>query len=329
MKIVFPVISLEIGGGARYIYQVANGLTDRGHEVIIVMPEQGVLAWPVRAKVVRVKTLTPSSIPEADFILPNFWPTVKPAVESQKGQVVRLSLGYEPLWVLQTEQAKKTYLIGAPVISISSWHRQVLWDNTGLDSEIIHGGVDTRIFCPAPKLSKDTGRKRVFYILRSSAGYFWKGSGEFLAACRSIMRKIPQLDIQVVTPDGFADSNSGIFTVNGIPGDQKMAQLYAIADLYVFNSRFEAFGLPPLEAMACGTAVVTTDCGGPRDYAFHRKNCLMVQRGDEKKLAEAMFELLQNDDLRMRLAQAGHEFAQSWTWERTTGKIEQFLRKLK
>jgi len=330
MKIVFPVMSLETGGGARYIYQVANGLVDRGHEVTIVMPEQGTLAWPVKSTVLRVNSLSPSTIPEADFILPNFWPTVMPAWESQKGQVVRLSLGYEALWVPHPKRIKKTYKIGAPIISISNWHRQTLWDNVRVHSEVIHGGVDTRIFRPAPKLSKATGRKRIFYILRSkSYGYFWKGAEEFIEACQSIKQQLPDLDIQVVTPDEFTDVNSNLYTLNGTPDDQLMAQLYGGADLFVFNSRFEALGLPPLEAMACGTAVVTTDCGGSRDYTRNRENCLIVSPGDANKLAEAMIELLQDDILREKLAFAGHDFAQSWTWDRTTDKVEQFLQRLK
>ncbi len=121
MKIVIPVLSLETGG-TRFIYQLANRLVDKGHSVEIVLPENATVAWPLRTQITRVKELTPDTLPAADFILLNFYPTVFPAWESKKGRVVRLSLGYEPLWVKETEKARGSYLIDAPIISISQWH---------------------------------------------------------------------------------------------------------------------------------------------------------------------------------------------------------------
>ena len=104
-----------------------------------------------------------------------------------------------------------------------------------------------------------------------------------------------------------------------------MAKLYAQADLYVYTSYFEAFGLPPLEAMACQTAVVTTDCGGNRDYTKHNENCLVVPPSDVTQLAECIKQLLINDDKRQVLATSGFNFAQPWTWQRTAEEVEAFL----
>ncbi|MFZ3373013.1 MAG: glycosyltransferase family 1 protein, partial [Desulfitobacteriaceae bacterium] len=201
MKIVIPALSLETGGGARFLYQLANALVDKGHNVEFVIPESGVQAWPVRAKIKRVKELTPASFPPADFILPNFYPTVMPAWQSKKGQVVRLSLVYEPLFVLNPELSKKTYQIKAPIITISQWQRQIILNETGLDSIVINAGVDTAIFHPHPKLSTQTGRKSVFYIMRGP-GYHWKGNANFLEACKQLKEQIDDFDIHVVIPEG-------------------------------------------------------------------------------------------------------------------------------
>lgn len=330
MKIVFPVMSLETGGGARFIYQLANALLDKGHDVEIIIREQGALTWPVHTKITRVKELTPEVIPPADFILPNFYLTVYPAWASKQGQVVRLSLGYEPLWVPESEVAKQTYLIGAPIISISQWHRQLLLDQIGLDSVVVPGGVDTLVFNPYPKLSNQTGRKNIFYIMRGkNQGYTWKGSNEFLEACRRLKKEISDVDIYVVLPEGEPLVSPVPYVTKIARTDLEMARLYAQADLYVYTSYFEAFGLPPLEAMACGTAVVTTDCGGIRDYARHKENCLVVPPSDVAQLTAAMYRLLSNDQERQRLAVAGHNLSQLWTWQRTADRVEAFLQSLK
>lgn len=330
MKIVFPVISLETEGGARFIYQLANALLDKGHQVEIVIPENNVISWPVRAKITRVEALTPSAIPSCDFILPNFFTTVLPVWESKKGQVVRLSLGYEPLWVKDADFAKQTYLLGAPIITISQWHRQVLFNHTGLNSTVVSPGVDTSVFHPYSKLSTKIGRKTVFFIVRSVPhGYTWKGTEDFFEASRQLKKLYPNFDIYVVVTEQIPFQSPIPCLIKTANTDTEMAQNYAQADLFVYASSFEAFGLPPLEAMACGTAVITTDCGGIRDYAKHGTNCLIVPPKDVGQLTSAMYRLLNNDQERQRLAVTGLHHAQSWTWKRTVDQVEALLLSLK
>lgn len=329
MKIVFPVLSLETGGGARFIYHLANALVDKGHDVEVVMPEKGVQVWPLHARLRRVKELTSTSIPSADFILPNFYLTVKPAWESQKGRVVRLSLGYEPLWVPDSETAKQTYLIGAPIMSISQWHRQVLFQETGLDSTVISAGVDTSTFHPYPKQSVQTGRKNIFYIMRDPAsGYTWKGGADFLKAIYRLKNQV-DFELTVSIPENAPFTSPFPCRIKSTAADQELAQLYAEADLFVYTSYFEAFGLPPLEAMACGTAVVTTDCGGIRDYARNGENCLLVPPSDIEQISTAIYRLLTKDTDRHRIATAGHTLAQAWSWQRTADQVEAFLLSLR
>lgn len=328
MKIVIPVLSLETGG-TRFIYQLANELVDKGHRVEIVLPENASVSWPLRAQIIRVKELSPDTLPPADFLLPNFYPTVFPAWESKKGRVVRLSLGYEPLWVKETERARNSYLIDAPIISISEWHRQLILQGTGRDSTVIPGGVDTSVFCPSPKKSLSTGRLTIAYILRSKEhGYTWKGTEDFWEACRHLVQLIPDFDIQVVTPEGANYQAPLPYEIVKADSDREMALFYAQADIFVSTSYFESFSMPPLEAMACGTAVVTTDNGGNRDYSKNGENCLLVPPSDIKQLTLALTQLLGQQKERNQLALAGLQFAQSWTWRRSADKLESFLLQL-
>ncbi len=328
MKIVIPVLSLEVGG-TRFIYQLANELADKGHTVEIVLPEKASLAWPLRTKITRVRQLTPDSIPTADFILPNFYPTVYPAWASKKGRVIRLSLGYEPLWVKEAEIARTTYLIDAPIISLSQWHRQQILQGTGRDSTVIPGGVDTTVFRPELKISLSAGHPVIAYILRSKEhGYTWKGTEDFWQACRYLKKLVPDFEIQVVTPEGAHYQSPFPYKLVKAHSDAEMARFYAQADIFVSTSYFESFSMPPLEAMACGTAVVTTDCGGNREYAKNGENCLIVSPGDSKKLAMLLRQLLTQEQKRNQLAQAGLQFAQSWTWRRTADQVEALLFRL-
>lgn len=328
MKLVIPVLSLETGG-TRFIYQLANELVDRGHNVEIIIPENAAIAWPVRAQITRIKALTPEAIPPGDFLLPNFYPTVFPAWESKKGRVVRLSLGYEPLWVSEKEKALASYLIDAPIISLSQWHRQLILQGTGRNSTVIPGGVDTTIFRPFPKKSLSTGRLTIAYILRSKEhGYTWKGSEDFWEACQLLTPLIPAFDVQIVAPEG-ADYQAPLsYEIVKAETDAEMSQFYAQADIFVSTSYFESFSMPLLEAMACGTAVVTTDNGGNRDYTKNGENCLLVPPSDTRQLTLKLAQLLTQEHLRNQLALNGLQFAQSWTWRHSADKLEALLFKL-
>jgi glycosyltransferase involved in cell wall biosynthesis len=65
--------------------------------------------------------------------------------------------------------------------------------------------------------------------------------------------------------------------------------------------------------MASGTAVVTTDCGGTRDYAINGYNSLITPPGDPSAIADAVIKVLNDQRLRDSLIQGGLETAKQWT----------------
>ncbi|KJS47404.1 MAG: glycosyltransferase, partial [Peptococcaceae bacterium BRH_c23] len=152
----------------------------------------------------------------------------------------------------------------------------------------------------------------------------WKGGEDFLKVVTRLKDQV-NFDLTVSIPENALFASPVPCRLKTSTTDQELAQLYAVADLFVYTSYFEAFGLPPLEAMACGTAVVTTDCGGVRDYVRSGENCLLVPPSDIDQLSTAIYRLLTQDTERQRLAAAGHRFAQAWTWQRTADQVEAFL----
>ncbi len=104
-----------------------------------------------------------------------------------------------------------------------------------------------------------------------------------------------------------------IFT--GYVADADLPDLYAGADLFVYPSLYEGFGLPVLEAMACGTAVVTSTTSSLPEVAGDA--AALVEPTDVKALAEAMLRLLQDAPAREALAAKGLARARTYSWERT------------
>jgi glycosyltransferase involved in cell wall biosynthesis len=91
--------------------------------------------------------------------------------------------------------------------------------------------------------------------------------------------------------------------------------VYNLADMFVYPSIYEGFGLPPLEAMACGTPVVTTAVSSMPEHVGDAG--VLVPPQDEQALSQAMFEVLANQELRDQLAVKGPQQAARYTWKRT------------
>lgn len=87
--------------------------------------------------------------------------------------------------------------------------------------------------------------------------------------------------------------------------DHELARLYRRADVFVSTSRIEGFGLPPLEAMASGTPVVTTDSGGVRDFCTHQETAYVVEPRKTHRIAHGIRRVLEDQSLRDRLVQNG------------------------
>jgi glycosyltransferase involved in cell wall biosynthesis len=105
----------------------------------------------------------------------------------------------------------------------------------------------------------------------------------------------------------------------GYVSDDDLVRLYQHATALVFPSRFEGFGLPPLEAMACGTPVITSTGGAIPEVVGDA--ALLVQPRDVQQLANAIGRVLGNEKLRASLRRRGLERVQNFSWHRAALQI--------
>lgn len=112
----------------------------------------------------------------------------------------------------------------------------------------------------------------------------------------------------------------------GMVAEPDMPALYSGADLFVFPSRYEGFGLPPLEAMACGTAVVAANRTSLPEVVGEAG--VLVDPEDSGGLAAAIGRILGDDEERRRLELAGLEHAAGFTPSRVYGRQLALLEEL-
>lgn len=105
---------------------------------------------------------------------------------------------------------------------------------------------------------------------------------------------------------------------------EELAQWYAAATVFVYPSLYEGFGLPALEAMACGTPVIVSNTSSLPEVVGDAGIQVDPLRTDE--LAEALVEVLQSKAKREQMAQAGLLQAASFTWNKAAQQLMQIYR---
>lgn len=96
--------------------------------------------------------------------------------------------------------------------------------------------------------------------------------------------------------------------------NEDLVMLYNAASLFVFPSLYEGFGLPPLEAMACGTPVIAANNSSIPEIVGDA--ALLVQAEDVEAMTETMSQVLENETLQRRLSQDGLKRAANFSWEK-------------
>jgi glycosyltransferase involved in cell wall biosynthesis len=190
-------------------------------------------------------------------------------------------------------------------------------------------GVDLNTFHPRrTRIIDSNGKPIIMAIIRDQR---FKGGDVAIRALNLVNKKQPIHAILV--GDGRAIDKlfkevkpEFRYTIFSNVDDETLAKLYSSSDIFIFTSYKEGFGLPLLEAMASGTAVVMTDCGGVRDYVVDGYNSLVVPPGHPEVVANVTIEILRNDRLRDRLIRGGVETARQWTWDRVVDKFEEAIR---
>mgnify|MGYP001772579678 FL=1 len=209
------------------------------------------------------------------------------------------------------------------LLSSSFIREEIMKYNKGFKYKIVGNGVDTTIFYPRKSSSEKSDAYKILVILRKSE---LKGDTVALKVLKEVSKKIKIKAILI----GYDKKYHGKldFDYVSLPylHDEELAKTYSSADVYLFTSYVEGFGLPPLEAMACGTPVVTTNAKGNMEYTRHEYNALVSEPGDVEGLTKNVIRILTDDKLKERLVENGLKTAKSWTWDKVTDKYEQAFR---
>jgi glycosyltransferase involved in cell wall biosynthesis len=277
-----------------------------------------------RPRVRWVARWDPARLPEADTLIATAWQSapIVAAAPPRCGAKFYLIQHYESLYHGHAATVDATYRLPLRQIVISSWLRDVMRERFARDAEVLVTPVDRALFHRVAAAAA-TPRPRVLMLHHD---YAWKGVEDGFTAAARVRTSVPSLwlvGFGVTAPRARLPYDE--FHAN--PPQDRLASLYSSCDIYLCPSWDEGLGMPSMEAMACGVALVTYDNGGCRDYAIDGETALVARRRDVADLAGKLTRLATDDVLRGRIAAAGHGFVMSqFDWDAAVFRMEALLR---
>lgn len=208
------------------------------------------------------------------------------------------------------------------IITVSNFQKNEIIKYYGFPDDkiyVIYLGVDTSIY-------QKTDKPRLIpedYILLSGGLNPRKGLNYIIDAIQLLKNKIPHKVYTVGDPNREnSEINSKIdkyklkdriIVKEYVDTCEDLVNLYSYASLFIYPSLYEGFGLPPLEAMACGCPVITSDNTSLTE--IYTGTTLMVDPSDTIDLSNKIYEALTNKTLRDNLISKGYKFINHYKWE--------------
>ena len=353
MKIVFVLSEIGLSGGVKVVFEYANRLQERGHDVSVIyplFPMRGKAKWfdvkklvnrvlrvivnlkhgnhvdwfNLKANLIRVPVISEKNIPDADIIVATWWETAYyiKGYSRNKGKKFYLIQHYE-IWGGPKEKVDKTYRLGLHNIVISNWLKNIL-ESLGTKVEaVILNGVNSDEFYPE-YVERDDSKIRILMPYRSQE---WKGIKDGLKALEIVKGDHENVRLVMFGPKPRKGELFKGVEFHLQPTQNELRRIYNSCDIFVFPSCCEGFGLPPMEAMACKCAVVTTNVGAVPEYTIPRKTALVSPPDDAKDLAKNIIRLIENDKERRKIAENGYNHIKQFTWDKATDQLERVFKR--
>lgn len=353
MKITFVLPFTHFTGGNRIIVEHVVQLNKLGHSACIVYPRPELIAsgnnpaalkltlwntleyikrklhkdeiaqYAVEKVLIEVPELKDEYFPDADAVIATAWNTAAPVTKlsNSKGKKFYYIQHYEAWSSAIEEEVNATWKLPLTKIVVSTWLKDLAQQKFG---EIAFGpvtnGINTSIFYNSYKtLDQPPVIGMQYHKLN------WKGIGDGLEAVTQAKEQFPGLGLTLFGMYRRAADVPDYANYHFRPSNKLLRELYSGFNIFLSSSWTEGCQLPPMEAMACGTAVVATEVGGIPDYSIPEETVLTAPPKRPDLLAKQLIRLLSDKELLQKISVNGHNYIQQYTWERSSRKLLDIL----
>lgn len=348
INFILPGLSTRPIGGFAVVYEHASRLYEAGHDVTVVHSRRWLgtesLPWRVLSALhaqlrkppqeinwyrlhpgvsVRVvRSLAESHIPDADVVIATSWQTANYVHEyaRSKGRKYYLIQHFES-WSGDRAAVEATWQLPLRKIVVSNWLMNVAVDLGQAESTVhVPNGVDLETF----RITTPIENRDASAVAWSYHPAVWKGPGDGLRAL-ALARASTAIKVRAFGAYSRPSHFPPWISYAESPSPSELATLFNSAAVFVHSSRSEGFGLPAAEAMACGCSLAASDSGGVRDFATDRATALLSTPADAAALAGSILALTNDAPLRFRIATAGLQKVQHFSWDTASRRLESIL----
>lgn len=346
VSVAYIIPGTNISGGVAVVLQQANRLLERGYDVKILSQDgKTVLDWfpNQRVPVIPFRKDFLFLLGEVDILIATGW-TTAPFLEeiSAKRKVYFVQSDERRFSSSDVFLIEETYKMDVEFMTEAKWIQRWLKEEFGKDAYYVPNGLDGKIFFREEGMrrsalanqettssadchpsvegndSDESSMRRV--LLEGPIDCWFKGMQDAYDAVKDL-----DCEIWIVSSNGKpkVDWRYDRFFEN-VPYN-KMREIYSSCDVFLKMSRIEGFFGPPMEAMACGCAVVVSEVTGFDEYIVDGENALVVPFGDLVGARKAVQRLLGEDLLREKLIENGKKTALEWNWNRSLDLLEKVI----
>ena len=334
-------------GGPKVVYAHAEGLAARGHTVFVAAPAQ--LGGGMRGRVMSgamrlrdrlhgvsqlpyyqaagtqtlvVPTISSRHLPDADIVI---------ATGVQTAPWVRdleLSKGAKAYFLQHVEtfidpKAIDTWHYPMARITIAQWIKDRIEAEGESVLGIVPNAIDPKEFFIEEPVSTRPDRVISLYHRRPI-----KGPDVLIRALKIMKHALPELEADVFAARPPSHQLPYFVNVHVRPDGAALRRLYNASAILLHASKSEGSPLVPMEAAACGCAIVASANEGVQQYLKNGETMRMTGLGDGPGLAQAALDLLRNPNERIRFARAAAEEVSRYRWADSTAHLESLLMKL-
>ncbi len=322
-SVVFVLPATSLHGGNRIVFELAEGLQQRGHPVRVVSPEPPPDWHPVRVACEQVPIFEPGAIPPADIAIGTFYPTVPPAVASGAGRVFHLCQGWEGVhreYAPRLGEIDAVYRLPVPKLLVSQHLEALLAERYDCRCRFIGEFVDQELFVPGPE--RGGGEKLALGIV-GTFGVRSKGVPEALAGLALARQAGYTIEVHRASTEPVSAAERALGVTDRFWHHLPTAEMpgfYHRLDALI-NPPYdeEGFSLPVLEAMACGVAVAASRI---RPLEVLPDDALLRFPPGEPEALLPIVAALADPERRRALAAAGLACVKEFTRERVLDRLQ-------
>jgi len=312
---------MGLSGGNKIIYEHANRLSEKGFDVYLLHlndgKDRGWFEINPKVKVMQFQE-TEKWIDKIDIIIATFNETF--------WNIIDLPSNIKKAYFVQSDERRfyeknslGEYLSNATYTfkniyyyTEAKWMQKWLKDEYKVDAPVFPIKIDKKAFFPDPDPSLKNSNGKKIVLVEGNVNTPMKGVQDAAEALKGVDCEKWLLTNAAGDMPEFTKIFDKIFSQ---PPQEKIRKIYSSADILVKPSYFEGSPLPHMEAMACGTALLTTDCTGVDEYCRHLENSYIVKVGNVGQIKDAVELLIRDDNLRKKLVKAGLDLAKSTLYD--------------